>query len=63
MTKSFKSNSSIVAILDIVIWPNKNYQMTWCPKISAWCVNMKHYTDDHHGDRIFDVTPLNLYNI
>ena len=24
---------------------------------------MKHYTDDHHGDRIFDVTSLNPYTI
>ena len=62
MTKK-KINSSIVAILDIVILPNKNYQVTWCPKISAWYVNMKYYTDDHHGDRIYDVTSLNPYNI
>ena len=34
--------------------------MTWCPKISAWCVNMKHYTDNHHGDYIFVVSSLNL---
>ena len=37
--------------------------MTWCPKISAWCVNMKHYTDDPHGDYIFGVSSLNLYYV
>ena len=37
--------------------------ITWCPKISAWCINMKHYTDDHHGDYIFVVSSLNLYYV